>query len=315
MKRILSLLAALCSISGFASIKFANQAAGVYGEDGRQDLYQITNQSTLKLAASTAAMIPNKNLIKDSTGKFFSVANATTLEEGDNLCPTEKFSEQPSVAMCSGFLIGPDTLVTAGHCMDAVQLPGACPNFSWVFDYKMQNANTINLNNISKDNVYRCKSIIIQKLSMDVDYSVIKLDRPVVGRQALKLRSSGAPAMGQKLIVIGNPSGLPTKITDGNIIGVDNANFFKTNLDTFHGNSGSAVFNAATGEVEGILVRGKTDYVPSIPSNPFSCKIMNKCDMSGNNCTTGPKVKDLDSEQVTRISFILPYVKKSGRRK
>jgi V8-like Glu-specific endopeptidase len=315
MKRILTLALTITSLSSFAGIDSTTQADVVYGQDGRKDLYEVTDPTILKLAASTASMVPNQRLASSATSNTYSISNVQTLEESDNVCPTEKFSEQPSAAICSGFLIGLDTIVTAGHCMDPVQLPGACPNFSWVFDLKMQNANTINLNNISKNNVYRCKQVIAQKLSMDVDYAVIKLDRPVVGRTPLKIRKSGAITNNQRLLVIGNPSGLPTKVTDGNVIRIDNPNYFGTNLDTFHGNSGSAVINATTGEVEGILVRGKTDYVPSIPSNPMSCLVVNKCDMTGRTCSIGPSLRDPDSEQVTRISLVLPYVSKLSRRR
>ena len=39
------------------------------------------------------------------------------------------------------------------------------------------------------------------------------------------------------------------------------APFFVANLDTYGGNSGSPVFNAASYKVEGILVRGENDFV------------------------------------------------------
>ena len=41
----------------------------------------------------------------------------------------------------------------------------------------------------------------------------------------------------------------------------NNGVYFVANLDTYGGNSGSAVFNLQTREVEGILVRGENDYV------------------------------------------------------
>jgi hypothetical protein len=61
--------------------------------------------------------------------------------------------------------------------------------------------------------------------------------------------------------VIGSPSGLPLKVAGGaQVRGNSHPFFFTANLDTFQGNSGSAVFNAETGMVEGILVRGEEDY-------------------------------------------------------
>jgi V8-like Glu-specific endopeptidase len=61
-------------------------------------------------------------------------------------------------------------------------------------------------------------------------------------------------------VVIGHPTGLPTKVSAGANVRSVNDVYFVANLDTFGGNSGSAVFNAETGEIEGILVRGERDY-------------------------------------------------------
>jgi hypothetical protein len=93
------------------------------------------------------------------------------------------------------------------------------------------------------------------------DHALIQLDRVVKGRTPLKYRSEGTAAVGDELVVIGHPMGLPTKIADGAKIRSNNhPHYFVATLDTFGGNSGSAVFNTATGIVEGILVRGETDY-------------------------------------------------------
>ena len=63
------------------------------------------------------------------------------------------------------------------------------------------------------------------------------------------------------MVVIGYPSGLPTKIADQAQVRTNkHRNFFVANLDTFGGNSGSPVINKSSGLVEGILVRGESDY-------------------------------------------------------
>ncbi len=74
------------------------------------------------------------------------------------------------------------------------------------------------------------------------------------------------------LVVIGRPSGLPTKVADGAQVRSVNDVFLVANLDTYGGNSGSAVFNAVTGVVEGILVRGDTDYVYNAQ---LGCRVSN----------------------------------------
>jgi hypothetical protein len=60
---------------------------------------------------------------------------------------------------------------------------------------------------------------------------------------------------------MGLPSGLPLKLAGGASVSNNQpAAFVVANLDTYGDNSGSPVFNAATQEVEGILVRGENDF-------------------------------------------------------
>ncbi len=97
-------------------------------------------------------------------------------------------------------------------------------------------------------------------LRLELDHAVIKLKRPVLDRQYARLRSLGDVRPGDPLVLIGHPSGLPTKLAgDGFVLGVTQ-NAFTSNVDAFTINSGSGVFNAVTGEVEGILASGRADY-------------------------------------------------------
>jgi hypothetical protein len=106
------------------------------------------------------------------------------------------------------------------------------------------------------------------------DYAFIELDRKVTDLEPLKVRTSGKISKGDSVVVIGHPTGLPTKIADGAKVRSIQGKFFSANLDTFGGNSGSAVFNAVTHEVEGILVRGETDYVYN---STLGCQVVNVC--------------------------------------
>jgi hypothetical protein len=93
-----------------------------------------------------------------------------------------------------------------------------------------------------------------------IDYAIIRLDRPT-GRRSLQVRTEGSVDTNSELVVIGNPSGLPTKVAGGGYIRENDAeNFFVTNLDTFYGSSGSPVIDHETGVVEGVLVRGGDDF-------------------------------------------------------
>lgn len=284
----------------------------VYGEDNRLDLYKVTNSLHKKLAQSTAGMV-NLNQIKKSSRKnIFELASTRTLRDAENLCSGEAFEDQPVAPICSGFLVAPDIIVTAGHCYKSFSTPeNVCKSFAWVFDYNLKSASSDPTKNISLSNVYLCKSVVEAQLSPTMDFSIIKLDRPVTGRAPLKFRDSGKVSSSAELVVIGHPTGLPTKVSpEGKITRNSDATTISTTLDTFHGNSGSAVFDAKTGLVEGILIQGKTDYRPSIPGNRNSCKVVNRCDGNANNCEAGDEGGSIArGEVVLRITSIAAKIK------
>jgi V8-like Glu-specific endopeptidase len=169
----------------------------------------------------------------------------------------------------------------------------------------MASDGSLNLENVDQNNLYKCKKVVFATLGGDEDYAIIQLDRKVVGRKPLKLRKSGVIKTSQSLFVMGHPSGLPQKYADGAKVFDHKGAFFSTNLDTFGGNSGSPVFNAENYEVEGILVRGNTDYVVRT-HNGERCRRVNICDSKRENCKEWNN--NIDGEQVSVIERILPYL-------
>jgi V8-like Glu-specific endopeptidase len=279
----------------------------VYGQDNRQDVYQTRNALHKKLALSTAGMIDASKFQKSSKQGCVDLRGLKNLEDGENVCPNEAFSQQPTAPICSGFLVGQDTIITAGHCYKSFATPEqVCKSFAWVFDYDLKTASANPTRNISISNVYLCKKIFSAELNDRLDYAIIKLDRPVVGREPLKFRTSGKISPSTSLVVIGHPTGLPTKISPaGKVTRNVEPTKFSTTLDTFHGNSGSAVFNSDTGVIEGILIQGKNDYMPSKKNDPKSCLVVNKCDENGNSCTAGEDSGPVQwGEVVLRIESI-----------
>ena len=82
--------------------------------------------------------------------------------------------------------------------------------------------------------------------------------------------------------------------------------FFVCNLDTYGGNSGSPVFNSSTHELEGILVRGETDFI--VTEN--GCRKSNVCPQNdpnfvcrGEDCTRSTEFGDFGSIQL--IYFLM----------
>lgn len=286
----------------------------VYGTDDRKDLYSVSNALHLKLAKSTAGMVSVGAFGKSLTPRTFDLTGTQTLERAQNLCTSEKFLDQPLAPICSGFLVGPDTLVTAGHCFNSQGTPEQnCKNFAWIFNYEIPTFQSDPTKNISIDNIYLCRGVVQAFRDTNYDFAVIKLNRRVVGREPLKFRTAGKIADRTPLVVIGHPNGLPKKITaNGRLTYNSEPTRFSTTLDTFHGNSGAAVFDASTGLVEGILIMGKNDYRPSIPSNPKSCQIVNVCDDNAGNCAAGAEEGPISrGEVVLRISTIAQVIQKA----
>ena len=247
----------------------------VYGDDNRLDVFEATNTTHLTLAKSTAALVKSYSVGQSRNGM-------SKLSGGNlNVCSDDKFDGQLTAAFCSGFLVnheGKQYMVTAGHCITS---KSDCTGTRFVFDYAVTTPGQTD-HSVSSSNVYSCKRIVDRELSRGTqnDYAVIELDREVTDRDALNFRTSGKIANGDEILVIGHPSGLPTKIADDAFVRNNNpSKYFSTNLDTFGGNSGSAVFNARTGEVEGILVRGETDYAYRTGPDGKRCKTAYKCDM------------------------------------
>jgi V8-like Glu-specific endopeptidase len=267
----LTLTLSLLTLSLAASAVPA-QMKVVYGEDNRLDVFESNNALFIKLAESTAAMIPIPAL--NVRGGNVTISGSSLRSRG--YCAKERFSNQITAAMCSGFLVGPKLLVTAGHCIESLD---DCRANRWVFDYKMENAGTTSIT-VPQTSVYSCTKIISQKLESGngLDYALVELDRAVTDREPLKFRKSGQVARGTEIVVIGHPSGLPTKISDGAQVRSSNSKYFVANLDTYGGNSGSAVMDARTGEVQGILVRGENDYIHDPAGN---CRATNYCPDTG----------------------------------
>jgi S1-C subfamily serine protease len=219
----------------------------IYGEDNRVENYQAS-QALRALAASTVALVKKSEL---SNQRGFFVLGGDNFGSSYNLCSSEPFRDQTSGAFCSGSLVGPNLVMTAGHC---ITNSTDCANTSFVFDFALTSPSGEN-KSFPENSVYACSQIIKRELeNSGADYALIELDRAVSGRSPLKVRRSGNVSAGDPLVVIGHPAGLPQKIAGGAVVRAVQARHFVTNLDTYGGNSGSAVFNAATFEIEGILV-------------------------------------------------------------
>ncbi|OGR94129.1 MAG: hypothetical protein A2016_05120 [Elusimicrobia bacterium GWF2_62_30] len=269
-----------------AALPVLSSAVGksIYGEDNRLEYHEAT-ADLQKLADSVVSLWEAKNLT--ASGSDFKLA---TMNFGSalNLCPNEKFRAQPIGAFCSGTLVGPDVVMTAGHCITD---DAKCADTKFVFGYKVKKEGEAAVTTVPASDVYGCKKIIKRNLGTQPtnfvntvavlignmvnggpgpDFALVQLDKKVSGHKALPVNRKQKLVKDTKLFVIGHPVGLPLKLAGGASIRDASARyFFMTDLDTFGGNSGSAVFNAETKLIEGILVRGGTDFV----KGPAGCTV------------------------------------------
>lgn len=259
-KQITIALLVSLSFSSFASDK------GVYGLDNRVDINDSRDASVKELGNSVAAMISKYSVTSRNSDTQTTEFSDSNLSRTLQVCKGERFAHQQAAANCTGFLVSPTHLVTAGHC---VKTEEDCMRNYWVFDYKLESERDSSVGPIHNSAIYSCKNIVKSKLTILTrqDWAVIELDRAVKDRKPLKL-SSSAPDKNTELLVIGTPSGIPLKAGSGKVRS-KHFNYFKSNLDTFGGNSGSPVFNAKTKLVEGILVRGDRDYETHVNGTCF----------------------------------------------
>ena len=272
----------------------------VYGDDNREE-YCRKDRVVRELADSVAGFFTDGSSVTLNNLPY--VYDPRTLGAKYRLAAGQRFADQPAAAFCTGFLVGADLMVTAGHCVkdhypndttapkthagpcqENFRQGDYCENIRVVFGFRKDLGGVIR-KSAHPRNVYKCVGVVSHSLGAGPDYAVIKLDRAVPDRMPLAInRANAGLSQHVPLFVIGHPTGIPLKIAgDATVVSSgtdvyvnrngaskkwsDNGYSFLTNLDTFHGNSGSPVFNANTLLVEGILVKGDNDYEPA-PAAP-----------------------------------------------
>ncbi len=294
LKTTLNLAAALLVLPFLVS---AEDGKSIYGEDNRKDFFE---------------MAPQFQALADSVVSFWKADKIETLNPGGvrlktvnfgerlNLCPGEKFREQPIGAFCSGSLVGEDLVMTAGHC---IKNETDCQNARMVFGFGVKRQGEAAVTALPAAEVYSCSRIVKRFLggepgssnptgqNLGADYALIKLDRKVPNHRPLPVNRGAKLKRGDGIFVIGHPVGLPVKLAGyATVRDFSKVGYFVADLDTFGGNSGSAVFNVKTKKIEGILVRGDEDFLDS----PAGCTTMATYEQTGGR-----------GEDVTKIEVLL----------
>jgi V8-like Glu-specific endopeptidase len=284
----LALVLGALTVGGAATAVAQSGAEVAYGRDDRVETFTLRGAQA-RNAAATVALVKT-DAIRDN-GNGTSTLRGPTLRTSENLCPGQRFAGQPTPAFCSGILLAPDAVATAGHCIhDKSDLART----RFVFGFAMIDDDRARTT-LPNGKIHRGKRLLARQLDAITgnDYAIVELDRPVTDRKPAVLRRTGRVAKGAALYVIGHPNGLPAKFAEHAWVQANGHRiYFEANLDTFAGNSGSPVFDRATNQVVGLLVRGDDDYVPT----PKGCNAVNvQPNRPGN-------------EDVTRATVFAPFV-------
>jgi V8-like Glu-specific endopeptidase len=283
----------LFSLFGFEDLVALHRSLHilVYGPDDRREVFQYSGD-ILASANSAVALIDLNHLRKDTGGWKI---EAKSLGEGWRLCAGERFENQPAPVCCTGVLITPSLIATAGHCAsgDCFKSDDDMSEFRFVFGFEMSSAGP--QLNFASEQVHKGRKIVAKSTTSSSDWAVIELETKVkdVVAEPAKIRSKGSMIQtGEPIYMVGHPLGLPKKVAENAKVRLSDASspFFLGNLDAYARNSGSPVFHMDTHFLEGILVAGNKDMVMS----PEGCwKTVFLGDEEGR------------GETVTRISEIL----------
>jgi V8-like Glu-specific endopeptidase len=232
--------------------------ASIVGADDRHEIGDAPLEIQ-DIAKSIAALVPKRAIEKLPNGNF-KLLGLNYVEEL-NFCSDARFvNNQRLIANCSAFLIAPNKIGTAGHCIDD-SMNFSIQDYYVVFDYKMSTHSNFE-SILSKDQVFEINKTIQREFNFpgDIDVAVLKLKRTVENRAPLQL-SKERIKKGEAIYILGFPFGLPMKYQDNGFVTRSESNFggkdsFTHNLDIFSVNSGSAIFREDSNQIVGILVRG-----------------------------------------------------------
>jgi HEAT repeat protein len=254
-------------------------------EDQRQNLDTFVSSAldedkpfvdTVKRQAeSVACLIPHAYLKKGENRWYLSskvptLAQVVELEFQEKLGEQEAFCNEYVAGFGTAFLVGKQLVMTAAHCI--------CKKDTDILDEKVIAATQLLFGfqkssdyHFADKQVYQIKIVVSHQyirikdrfgnFTEWTDWALLELDREAP-YTPLKMNMTSKIAEKVELYMLGHPYGLPIKFVDNGFVQRNQQkDFFSSNLDAFGGNSGSPVFNKATGDVEGLLCSGGVDWV------------------------------------------------------
>jgi len=224
---------------------------------GLTALIGCTSEVPIADIAAPGDWLADEKIDCDGTPTWYDVEDGTATEQAwassvGGLVPTSAGSS--GTPLCSAFLVGPNLVMTAGHCIDT-QAANTCDKVSVIFNHQEAGGS---LPPTSEMPTYDCVEIIDQTLGTGVDnaddYALFMVSGEpgeTFGYLEVDFRP---PVLNEAITIIGHPNLLPQVISAGEVVAVyDHRTYY--DADTAGGSSGSPVLDA-NGQVIAVHTNG-----------------------------------------------------------
>ena len=138
----------------------------IYGRDDRVEYFAAT--PPLQHAANAVCVLVHRDeLVPNGDG----TVTLQTVPYADSfsppLCDDEPFRSQPTLGECTGFLVAPNLVVTAGHCLDENDLDDIAFVFGFAITDPSQGPPTV----VAESDVYYGSEVVGHSFHDAPDYS------------------------------------------------------------------------------------------------------------------------------------------------
>jgi hypothetical protein len=240
-----------------------HEAAIVYGDDDRRELYEQAGDPRAAIADSAVALVPRASLAGRRGPEL--ADDVVSWGDQDGLCPGEPFAEQPVAAFCSGVLVDWDLVLTVAHCVEGIPLD----EVALVMGYYYVEPGVLGT---SAADVLTPIEVVAQAHGVTrddavLDYAWVRLARPAPPwRRPAPLRATTHPLVdGESLALMGSAGGTPLKLDFGATVldaRPEQLDYFAADTDTSRGSSGAGAFDPEL-VLAGMLARGGEDFTPT----------------------------------------------------
>ncbi|MGH3054596.1 MAG: trypsin-like serine peptidase, partial [Gaiellaceae bacterium] len=216
----------------------------VYGRDDRIEYFAAPTR-VQHAADAVCVVVERGELVPNGDGTVTLLTVPYANQFNPPLCDDEPFRSQSTIGECTGYLVAPDLVVTAGHCVE----PDELADVAFVFGFSLTDPGQLTPAVVPEADVYYARAILGHSFHDAPDYSdytVIRLDRVAAGRDPLAIRRTGTPVVSDPVVLIGYPYGLPLKVAGGAEVKRVTRTFFEANTDSYAANSGSPVVDSTS---------------------------------------------------------------------